>query len=218
MQGSNPIFSNDERSKTVILVFRIYMVLLAFSIVSECVAYANFRNQEYITSSTRMLMLVVALVGFVRAIGYIFLAVFFIMWMRRAYHNVHKAGSRLLRHSEGWAAGAWFVPFLNLSWPLQIMRDIWIETQNVFRRQDQPFEREEDNITGWWWAMFLVSGIVSEIGAFAINSQNFEMGYAFAAMADLGYVFAAVLAITMIQRISRMETEMKNVPIFTTHG
>jgi hypothetical protein len=208
MQGFNPISPNEERSQTVILLMRIFMIILVFGIIAEIATTFHFHQHDYAGSEGKILMGIVALIAVMRGLFYIVVAVFFIMWMRRAYHNLHKAGSPHLRHSEGWASGAWFVPFLNLVWPVQIMVDIWNETQNVYRRQDQPYQRIQDTITSGWWALFITAGVVSYIGSLALKFRNFEAGYAFSALGDIGYVFAAFLAVSMIKKISAMETEM----------
>lgn len=209
MFGIIPISSNEERSKTVILLFRIYIILLFCSVLTELgVAITMHGRDNILAMSGRIMIIGAGILAIIKGIFYIVIAVYFIMWLRRAYHNLHKAGSPYLRHSEGWAAGAWFVPFLNLAWPLQIVRDTWTETQNVFRRQGELYEKEEDKITGWWWAMFLFSGFVSYIGSLLINSKNFEPGYAFTAVGNIGYIFSASLLISMVRKIRKMETEM----------
>jgi len=55
----------------------------------------------------------------------------FIMWFRRAYFNLHQKVNHL-SYSEGWAAGSWFVPIINLYRPYQIMKEIYIETKKLF--------------------------------------------------------------------------------------
>ena len=51
--------------------------------------------------------------GIIYLIAYIISGITFIMWFRRAYFNLHQKVS-WLNHSEGWAAGCWFVPIVNL--------------------------------------------------------------------------------------------------------
>src|SRR4249919_2196416 len=53
------------------------------------------------------------------------LIVSFIMWFRRAYWNLHQVNVSAAHFPEGWAAGAWFVPFINLIRPYRIMQQIW---------------------------------------------------------------------------------------------
>jgi hypothetical protein len=209
MYTFTPITPNAERARTVVLFFWIFIAVLGINTILEVVTATQINSPADLMFGNKPLLIATVLVAGVRFIGFILMAVFFIMWMRRAYHNLHKAGSRNLRHSEGWASGAWFVPILNFAWPLQIMRDIWEETQNVFRPQNQQrYEYEEDNITRWWWAMFLASGFVTQIASFMMRTGNIHGGYMFAALGTLGYVFAGILAVTMVKRISRMESDM----------
>lgn len=209
MLGIIPISRNDERSRILILCFRIFMIVLALSTAVELITAAAFAGSiDLFGMNMQQLVFGGAIVAIIRAINFILLAVFFIMWQRRAYHNLHKAGSRNLRYSEGWAAGAWWIPLGNLVMPYQIIRDIWNVTQNVFRRQGEDFEREQDNITGWWWAMFLASGFTTQASSFLIRDRDFESGYMLAAVGSIGYILAAFLAVIMVKRISAMETSM----------
>ncbi|MEO5645118.1 MAG: DUF4328 domain-containing protein [Bacteroidia bacterium] len=208
MYGINPISPNEERSKTSLLLLRIYLVILFCLLFTEIVAAVILHKNG---GNMRESLMVVAAVGIVGALGgivNILFMVYFIMWLRRAYHNLHKAGSKNLRHSEGWAAGAWFIPIMSFVWPLQIVRDTWIEMQNVFRKQGEFYEREEDTVTGWWWAFFLVALFVGYIGSFNINFKNFEIGYTFSALSHLGYIFSGIMLITVIRKISDMENDM----------
>ncbi len=211
--ASTPITPNAGRARTITLLFWAHIVVLAINAL-VCLVAANETSESspmYYTgeiTTAQIAVIAAGLIGLVKGVLFILLAVFFIQWLRRAYHNLHKAGSKNLRHSEGWAAGAWFVPFLNLVWPYQVVRDTWEETQNVFRPQPLGYEKKEDNITGWWWASYLIAGFISNIGSFAIRRQNFELGYFMTAMGDLTYILAAFLAIRMIQSISAMEDEM----------
>ncbi|CAN5220811.1 hypothetical protein BH09BAC5_BH09BAC5_21960 [soil metagenome] len=210
MLGIIPITPNEQRANTVLLLFKIDIVIMMLSVLTEFRTAIGFHNTSIfsVTETTRLLMIATGILALIRSVLNLIIGIFFIMWLRRAYHNLHKAGSQYLRHSEGWAAGAWFVPFLNLSWPLQIVRDVWIETQNVFRKKGEIYEQEEDRISGWWWMMYLVPIIASYVGTFAMKNQAFEIAYIFTAFGTLGYLLDAFLAISLIKRISGMETEM----------
>lgn len=208
MYGMNPISPNEERSKTAILLLRIYIIFLFCSVFTEIVAAFALHKSG---GDMRDALLVVGTVSGIAIIGGIvnlIFMIYFIMWLRRAYRNLHKAGSTALRHSEGWAAGAWFIPIMSFVWPLQIVRDTWNETQNVFRKRDEFFQREEDTITGWWWAFFLVAIFVGYIGSFSINFKNFEVGYAFTSVSHIGYLFSGFMLISVIRKITQMENEM----------
>jgi hypothetical protein len=89
-------------------------------------------------------------------------AIFFINWFSRAYKNLGRLGVAGLRWREGWAIGAWFVPFLNLVRPKAIADDIWRGSD-----PDLPAPRvlPEDAPVPWyfdvWWALFIVYWILS---------------------------------------------------------
>ena len=48
----------------------------------------------------------------------------FIRWLSRAYKNLDVAAPGFRRYGHGWAIGSWFVPFLNLWRPKEIINDI----------------------------------------------------------------------------------------------
>ncbi len=87
--------------------------------------------------------------------------VYLIMWLRRAYYNLHQVPGINPEYSDGWAAGAWFVPFLNFVRPYTIMREVWHDTQRAaWGRIVQPA-----NVLGWWWAAFVIKLILGRITA-----------------------------------------------------
>lgn len=208
MYGINPISPNEERSKAAILLLRIYLVFLFCGFFAEIAAAVIIHNNGGNMAESLTVVMAVAIISGIGGIVNIIFMVYFIMWLRRAYHNLHKAGAQGLRHSEGWAAGAWFIPLMSFVWPLQIVRDTWNEMPNVFRKQGEYYEREEDNVTSWWWAFFIVAIFVAYIGSLGLNTQHFEVGYAFSAVSHIGYILSGFLLISIIRRITVMETDM----------
>jgi hypothetical protein len=72
-----------------------------------------------------------ALCGF-----YIAEVIIFCIWVHRASVNCHhfiasnRTPSPSMRFSPGWAVGCWFVPFLNLWRPYQVIKEIWKVSAN----------------------------------------------------------------------------------------
>jgi hypothetical protein len=83
-----------------------------------------------------------ALVGIVVVIG----------WLHAGVKVVGTLGLGPLRHSSGWAIGAWFVPFLNLVRVPQIVADVY----RAGRRQVGPV----GIVVGGWWAIWLTDTAV----------------------------------------------------------
>ncbi|WP_201985375.1 DUF4328 domain-containing protein [Hymenobacter rubidus] len=133
-------------------------------------------------------------------------SVFFIRWLRRAYWNLHALG-RPAEHTEGWAAGAWFVPFLNLVRPYSIVREVWHETQVVAYEQVTPH-----GLLRAWWLLFLLHGVVSNItsqmvshATTVVQLQSAAWGSILTAALSLA---TAVLTVLVVRRIANYETQM----------
>jgi hypothetical protein len=154
---------NKERARVARLIF------LIFSLVSGALTTLSLiglglpdwddavaGTASMLTTGLYYLYLALTLSQLVLLVGsYIAL----IMWFRRAYYNLHQVSTIRPEHSEGWAAGAWFVPFLNFVRPYTIMKEVWQDTQRAaWGRIVQP-----SNILGWWWAAFVLKMIMGRI-------------------------------------------------------
>lgn len=91
---------------------------------------------------------------------YIVCIVLFIMWFRRAYNNLNLSGRENTKYAEGWASGAWFVPFLNLGRPYLIMLEIWEKTQ---RATENLISTKSGKIIGWWWTLWIINNIGTNV-------------------------------------------------------
>ncbi|MBN2680940.1 MAG: DUF4328 domain-containing protein [Bacteroidales bacterium] len=111
---------NLQRAKNAKIFVYISMamgigMLISMYLQSELLAKAargEFVTVEDVNSNDQRHVLVSSLY----IIVYIISAITFIQWFRRAYFNLHLK-TKNLSSSEGWAAGCWFVPVLNLFKP-----------------------------------------------------------------------------------------------------
>ena len=89
----------------------------------------------------------------------VFLAI--IGWTHANSKLAHEAQPENMRHSTGWAVGAWFVPFLNLVRPKQIIDDsLKINSPNF-----------STGLVPTWWALLLISNISSNIASRWTNAS-----------------------------------------------
>jgi hypothetical protein len=96
--------------------------------------------------------------------AYIVSIVLFIRWFRRAYYNLRiKTGPT--EYSEGWAAGAWFVPIMNLFVPYRIMKELYERTdQYLLLEANEPYvDRLKTSNLTLWWTLWLIYGFLSNI-------------------------------------------------------
>ena len=117
---------NTARAKQAISIFWIMLGFTILNMFSLGWQYYLLIDVQANPGSIDMEMLrasdtirtVVTVVNFIMLVVSMIL---FIMWFRRAYYNLHCLSWHNARHSEGWAAGSWFIPILSLFWPYQIM-------------------------------------------------------------------------------------------------
>jgi predicted nucleic acid-binding Zn ribbon protein len=157
--------NNNQRAKNIITIFSILFVLNVISIISDLLQYSmlnsieGFSLEEAELNDSRQRIISIITFGI-----YILCYIFFILWFRRAYYNLHQVVKHL-EHTEGWAAGAWFVPILNLFRPYQIMRELYIETENYICKVKSDYKKKL-NVTfvGIWWTLWIIASFLERIG------------------------------------------------------
>jgi hypothetical protein len=164
---------NEDRAKFAIGLIWVVLILDILSLISGYLQYdllqtfasgGEISNETIESNDSRE-----QIIGLFYLIAYIISAVTFILWFRRAYFNLHQKINHL-SHSEGWAAGSWFVPFISLYRPYQIMKELYQETTDLLKRNNI---RVNSNFTtsllGWWWGLWLLS---NAIGQFVFRYSN----------------------------------------------
>lgn len=156
---------NSQRAKYIIIFFLTLFILNIAAIISDLLQYSLINSIEgYTIEEAELNDLRQQIIGVLTFISYVLCYIFFILWFRRAYFNLHQV-VRNLEYSEGWAAGAWFVPILNFFKPYKIMRELYVETENYIHRIKSDYKMKL-NVTfvGIWWALWIVATILDRIG------------------------------------------------------
>ncbi|MDQ3073123.1 MAG: DUF4328 domain-containing protein [Bacteroidota bacterium] len=158
---------NAQRAKNAITLIWILMVLDIISLISgyfqHDLLHTAANGGEISMETANANDIRERVIGIVYAVIYIITAVTFIQWFRRAYFNLHQKVSHL-RHNEGWAAGSWFVPIINLYRPYQIMRELYEETEEFLTEKRISFNPNfNTNYLGWWWTLWIISGIAGHV-------------------------------------------------------
>jgi hypothetical protein len=146
--------------------------------------------------------------------------VLFLIWFHRAYRNLIRTGISDVRYAPGWAVGAWFIPFFNFVRPKQVANDIWkgsaaAATVGIERRSEVGLPA----LLNWWWAFWLVGGLLIGFGNQAITNANAHKLYTASSLHGertgvwleqggfLVQIAAAVMLILLIRQISRFQDE-----------
>lgn len=156
-----------------------------------------------------------AIVGGLQLLTFVFTVIFFLMWIHRAHRNLPALGARDLKFTPNWAAGWFFVPFMNLFRPVQVVTEIW----KASSPDRNAFEGTSDGtawksaptspVVGLWWAAWIIAGIVGQIAArLSLSAETLEtlLASSWAILfSDAIDMVAAVLAIMVVSNIDKMQ-------------
>lgn len=156
---------NHLRAKYAIVLIALVFILDLFSLLFDYLEYllltSNFNADSVVEANNSDLRQFI--LSILQIIIFITSTVFFIMWFRRAYYNLHTKIDPLY-HSEGWAAGSWFVPFINLYRPYQIMKELYTETVDFLEKKGKIITNKYFSFyIGFWWTLWIVSGVLGRI-------------------------------------------------------
>lgn len=162
-----PIKPNGQRAKNALTLIWIVFAIEMASLISSYFQYDLLRSaqngaiitlDEANANDYRERML-----SFLHLIVYIISGVTFILWFRRAYFNLHQRVPKL-SYTDGWAAGAWFVPIVSLYLPYQIMKELYKRTKLLLSENnaEMPVNLSVTPL-GIWWTLWIIQSIVSII-------------------------------------------------------
>lgn len=145
---------------------------------------------------------------FVLALGWIIVwiaqVVAFLMWVHRAHRNLPALRATGMKFTPGWAVGWYFIPYLNLFKPYQVMREICNASApadapnggDAWHAYPAPF------VVKLWWTTFLFMCFANSI--FQQTPQPEEIAdyqiVAVASIVVIGLAFAASLAALWLVR------------------
>ena len=111
------------------------------------------------------LQAIIELLGLGQLAFYLGFVVVFLIWLYRSYANLSKMGATGLSYSPGWAVGCYFVPFLNLVRPYQVMQQIWKASDPGYASDDSRAWRNAPGtvFVGFWWCFWLTASLAGQI-------------------------------------------------------
>ena len=171
--------------------------ILELGLLDRLIAGEQVSDSQIDASDTRQ-----SAIGLIQTALLIAVAVFFIRWLRLAYRNADVVAPDVRRYKHGWAIGAWFVPFLNLWRPKQIVNDVWRAGEASGAPHAAP-------LPAWlniWWVAWLITNVLAQVaGRLALRQDTNEelrtVDYWYIA-SDATDAVAAALAIVVVRRIS----------------
>ena len=165
---------NGQRAKTAIILIWIIFGIGILSLISSLLQYILLQkvaNGEVVSASSADFNDIrEIIIRILYSLAFIVSAVTFIRWFRRAYFNLHLLKKGLYQ-TEGWAAGAWFVPILNFFVPYKIMKELYKESNKLLINNNQ-LEQLKLGTVGWWWTLWITNWVVNRVLYFINKDVN----------------------------------------------
>ena len=152
-----------------------------------------------------------AIIGGLQLLTFVLTAIFFLMWIHRAHRNLPALGARDLKFTPNWAVGWFFVPFMNLFRPVQVVTEIWKASSPETSTSDETAWKSKSTspVIWLWWAVWIIAGIVGQFAArLALRAETLEtiLISSWATFISDGIdMVAAVLAIIVVSNIDKMQ-------------
>lgn len=211
------IKDNSKRAKILLTVFWVLTGLILVGLLTgyhELQILKNAQIGEFVPEEEANLSdLLQTIIGFVQFGLYIVSIVVFLNWFRRAYGNLHRAGTTYMEHKETMAIWCWFIPFVWFYRPLQIMNEIWRDTQENIKKFDPTYVMKSGKlIITLWWVLFIISNF---IGRYVLKTafkqdtieQLIESSEA-TLISDILQIPEALLVILIVYKLSKMENQL----------
>ncbi|WP_170073234.1 DUF4328 domain-containing protein [Mongoliibacter ruber] len=208
---------NSKRAKTLLTVFWVLTVLTLVGLLTgynELRILKNAQIGEFVSEEEANLSdLLQGIIGLFQFGLYIGSIVVFLNWFRRAYGNLHRAGITYIKHKETMAVWTWIIPIVWFYRPVQIMNEIWTETQYKIKKFDPTYVMKSGGlIIGFWWALFVISNF---IGRYVLRTafkqdtieQLIESSTA-TLISDIMQIPEGLLVIFIVYKLSKMETKL----------
>lgn len=175
-------------------------------------SYDEFDASGPLLSVVSSFIYIVSLASFAISIGAV---ITYILWFRRAYANLHKKVN-YLSYAEGWAAGSWFVPILQLFRPYQIMQEMYQETDDWLSKNVKNYTPKfKYPYVGLWWILWIIVMFVGyaavSLSAGVRGMNDIQMLLWINIFSNLISIPLCFVAVKVIQDYAAMETLLFDV-------
>ena len=158
---------NTQRAKNAILLIWIILMLDVVLLLSNLMQYhlldTAANGGEISTADAEANDMRQQVLAVVYMITFIISTVTFLQWFRRAHFNLSTQVPKL-EHSENDTLWNWFIPFVNLYAPYNIMKALYKKTDEILSDKLRLYIYGlSPKYLGWWWALWIINGVMDRI-------------------------------------------------------
>jgi hypothetical protein len=142
-----------------------------------------------------------AIIGIAFLVAFVVSAITFICWFYRAYWNL-KARGIIVDHPTLGAISYWFIPFLNLFRPYQIMKEL-AESSAFPSISATP-------LPAFWWGTLILGSAIGQISAYIamnpkLNIRDLEILTLVDILGKFCAIIAAALCTVLVWRVTKAQ-------------
>lgn len=171
-QGTTSFASTNALTTWSVALLSFYILVLIIAIISGLLELQLVRNAQLgfhvseadaATSDSRQ-----QTIAIFQTCVYLTTGIVFLVWKNKSYKNLAALGAKGLEYSSGWAVGSYFVPFISLFRPFQIMREIWkaCDPKSDIGNSATGIEWKSSSssfLLPLWWTFFVTDVILGRI-------------------------------------------------------
>ncbi|MEA1964704.1 MAG: DUF4328 domain-containing protein [Candidatus Aerophobetes bacterium] len=220
IKSSVPKFvSSKSKAKLVIFFLAIAIVLgiialfsnfMQIDLLTRMIEGNNFTLEETYTNDIRQ-----QTIRILQLIIYFVTGIFFLIWFYQAHRNLQALGSKNLKYTSGWAIGGFFIPFLNLVRPFQVMKEVWKEsdpniTYSIISTNSTWKDSRSSSLVGWWWFLFLFGNFISYLPHILMQEESIDSlltGTWVMLSSEIVEIIAAIVTIGLVKKIVNRQKE-----------
>lgn len=179
----NELKSNEKRAKNAILliwiIFGNYLLIVLIATISTMlftVWLPYLEENSTLSFLSNLCDKAIVYADYLTIALFIISAFTFILWFRRAYYNL-RLFSGITELGDGWAAGAWFVPIMNLVVPYQIMKELYTKTDKyllIENTDEYENKRLRISTVNWWWTIWITTKISEKATKWISKFSNLD--------------------------------------------
>jgi hypothetical protein len=120
----------------------------------------------------------------------------FLMWLHRAAKNARGFGWRRPFTSPTMTVACWFIPFLNLIRPYQVVKAIYWASEPAADDLPSDWVRRIPQIFPIWWMTWILGNIIEQVASKLEDSETMMLSPTAAWVGLLGMLFTTASALT----------------------
>jgi hypothetical protein len=188
---------------------------LGFPFASFLASVPQQTPAELLATGTSALLY--SLPGLFQALALLGTAILFLFWFHRVYSNVAAITGQTTRHAPKWTIWGFFVPFLNVIRPQQIMRESWdAMLQHWLRNTTESVARIPRDLVNVWWGLFILTRLAEYFAARiewrAEVASDMLVAVRAAQVANAIDALAAVVAILLVRNVTSLQRLVMSAP------